>query len=801
MSFRDRFKRSQEAEEGQQEQKEGTTRLAPIDVGSEEKEEKKKKKVEGEPPEREFDFSADESTSADVTGARSFNIERTGTDATPPDTSEDPDRPSLMRQVGRAFWPEDPQEQRQRVGAAVATFASGIGLAPALTGVGAPAAPATSVAAGTMGYGIGYSTAGAVQEMLGMSEEEMTSVDMAAETVNEMKDDALWSMGFMAAGPAMGMTARRILGIRPGNSQKDKTLQAADALRKEGIEVPVVTLSDNSFIQGIPTVTGVFPFASGPLRKQRKMTEAAMQGTLKRKLQNHGPDVNLQAMGFNVQQSARNQSLDMDFLNDMNYRAFHNVAEAMGQPKTIPMNGVSHSLKNSVKQAKREGTFDANNPLWKKVLKMSGQDKYTISPSAWHNLKRDINDTTRGIAKDAPLPERRAKAALLEAKKQLEEAGANNMDQTLHDMHQFADEFFMASRRTFEDSRVARNFFAQVDPETFGRGSFKNIREGMAVDHLARNLMLSDSAQDVRSLRNIVGNKKTKELGAARVREAMQQATRNLDGAETVDWRRFREILKLDDQGSREVLGEFFQPSVFGEKMQDANRLLREASEVGLESREGRQLFRQYQNVKQNIDKMRQSGIEDWHLKTDNSEFLQFLDNVSNVGMQDQHVNIRDSSTFLKRRITLTGAAAVTGMFSPTIGLTYVGLIAATRGMSHIMANKTMARHANKLFDPDVTETAATSALGSIWNGMEEGERAESFGDAINFIAEVNGMSPGKVLKSDKAITRFAKRLPSYAIEQANRVTEAGRSGLIVPEQEQRQRQQPRNEERFLGTM
>lgn len=743
-----------------------------------------------------------------------------------------------MDQFYDAVFP-NPETERAGGAATGATFGGYIGSA---------LGPLGTVAGSAIGAGIGSSAVYAKQTFFD-EEVNPSTRDIAEDTANTMANDALWTMGFMTAGPLVSETMSRFLrqkdlrGAMPEQVRQAK--EAADGLRGLGFEMSPVETARASWARDVPNVTGLIPFGGGSaVRRQAGQSEENLENLLRRDVDrileedlNSGPTASLNALGVNVLSSARNSNQSWRNIVRQQYKAFDELAREKGEQAKADFRGPRHAATNALRQThisdpNMRRTLDElkqEHRHWNLVDHIS-RGKAETSVRQLREQQKRINLAMKEVGRSKETQE--LSNALKQIKSETEESLQRVQDPELNNMITHANRTFAYVNDLFKNSKAAAEF-QRADPDAFRKRGFSDAVDTLPEDQVARNLMQTNSPQTVRSLKEIVGNRRTRQIGAKLVQDALDSSRSRLDdGRDVIDWMKFRENLGLDDQAKRETLGEFFENSRFGQKVQDRQRAMEAAHELGPGSDEANEMLKQFDRLDNQIEN-KSLRLSDQDLSQESNQFLRTLDNVTMVGRNLSEINVRDPSTFLARRLTLsgTGALGAAGIGQQAAGYTggylqsYIALIALSNAGHQALSSPKLQRPLNRALEgvharnprTGQPETRATegvhigdhlgervgmedrfwnragglsekkvntgrerqAAMGTFWKEMSPSVRIDAFGNLTPLMSRLLGENPDDLVNQDNAMDRFQR-------EYNRRQREA-----IERNQEQREQNEP----------
>jgi len=478
-------------------------------------------------------------TIADKSGLSTFSLERA--------MSWDNVKPAILAAGGM-------------VGGAIGATATG----PETLGLGAPAG---ILAGSVLGTGIAQSFINTV-ERRGLQ-------DGVSSIAKEMRDDALFTGGAVAIGPAfklLGPSVGKIFGLDDTgikqvikDAERNKVPFAlqdvvGESSRKSGKLVPTAAAA-------WPKVIGVFPFIGGPQKTAYKATTKALGESIDTTLNAIAPNATLNNLGIDVVTAAKNSNKQFKGIASGLYEHFYKIADDLGQPAIIPTKPIKKAIDMLQSMKNRpmvEGAGGVKKPL--KQPKIAADfDKYvnelrnigdSISPAEFRSIEEDLNRFS-SAANIKGYDEKQ-----LSTLKQSLEVAQQSIDFTkiedtakateLQGALDTANRWYAAGMALF--SSPAGKKFTKVDKNIFNSKFFQ--AGGITADQFGKEIVKSSSSpQMIQDFRNIVGQKQMANVARHVVDDAVSSSVRN----GTLDFSTFERNLKLDSNTGRETMDELFR--------------------------------------------------------------------------------------------------------------------------------------------------------------------------------------------------------------------------------------------------
>lgn len=615
-----------------------------------------------------------------------------------------------------------------------------------------------SLLGGSYMAGVGRTATGM---MTGESE-----LEALGEGIETMRDDLLWSMGFMSIGSGV----RRGLGNFAGfdETQVRETLQRVDAtlpreqagrLRQLFVgddtvapEIPSQLLVKGRTTQAYEKVVGVFPFVGTPMHKGKEKFGESIMNELNRSIDVHAPNVSLDSMGINVLEGARNAHRAFRAIDAQNYDEFFRIANELGDPQAIPMDRVKRSVSHLERIRPRpEGVREPELTELDRYIRSLQETSDFITPSEWRTIQSDLNTLARkGRVEGFDI------SKLAQVRQAMEEAPMRMMHPSGRAQMWAPTGREGADPRAL-DPQYARGRLeetlrhADVEeeiPRRVGERAIGDVEAGIRGQHIPRDQVVPDellgigrNVQEeegmITALRNsILWANKFHAAGMARYSQPEAKLIKRTDPGILDDfgrrdpslhpdelitkflnrrspyaWKNLRDLIgkdRMNDVAHASFSRAWTQASrKTGDGMVDFRVLERE---LGLHAEKGRSAFRE--------------------LFRDTEFDGAKLERLVDLGKMYGSFNLREASSFVQRRVLLGGVAGVTGMATTymapgSLTVTIPALLLTRFGASRALGRRKMMDAYLEALDPSTSKSVARAAVGTLLNDLSPEEWGE----------------------------------------------------------------------------
>lgn len=489
------------------------------------------------------------------------------------------------------------------------------------------------------------------------------SVSLAAE---EMRTEALFTGGFSLIFPVRKFLTPlmgKVLGVR---GQGARTMR--DLARRQGIELSAVDIG-GPVAKGFSRVLGIFPFTGSPLRKFRDVKEAQISGRVNQILDEVAPTATLSGeVGVDLLQAAQKSDARFRQISAQMYDRFRDAARGLKDAEgniipVIPTNQTKDEIARFVEEARLGEVPLVSEEVqvlkggvpegFEQFLKDAEALPSHLTYDQWRRLQNQLEGFVDKLTPD-PFTVKRVAQIKQAMEADLNDIGngievATEQLEAIRALKQDADTFFSNGIVVFQTPTAAR--FGRVDKRIFKAGPEK--AGTLNPDELMKPVFNVDSPQALRDLRGLVGD------------EAFNRAARaHLDDA-------VAKSFKVDRRGGEDIaifdLDEFSKNLGLVKGMKDRSEAVREM--------------------------LKGTGVE---LK----DLQQLVENA-------RVAKISDPATFVTRRVTLGGVAALGAM----IGVGGAGAAGGVLGAPvSTIALTLLSRHGSRILaDPkrlDALQTA-----------------------------------------------------------------------------------------------
>ena len=483
--------------------------------------------------------------------------------------------------------------------------AVGAGLAIPTGPIGMAAASALGTAGGSLGYDLAETIARRVQGKTVPQEQQ--GMEPTKTALGEAAIDTAFSGGLPLVGGAIKRVTGKALGLMTPEAR-----QTADLAESMGVKLGAAHVSPRAMVKGAPKVLGVFPFAGSPLREGQKRIVGQLDVKAAQILNELAPTYSGQEVGKRLTEAATAKYNKFDKVASSLYEDFYKTADALPVKEiisTAPVKATVQEIaekegKSVIKSAdgKVIGKFK-DDPVGAFISSLSElPEKITVEQA--RGLERELNQTiARATSEGFDISRLGSiKKAIQGTKNALDVSSLpKEMGDDVISKWNRANEFFHQTRQRFETATAKK--FGRVDKNIFGHGVFKagTINE----DEVFNATFRAQSPEALDDLRKLVGPQKFNEASRKYLDNALKSSIKTAKEGDIV-------------------------PSLFSAREFE--------NAIGLSTPEGRKTL-------ETMLKGTKLSIRD-------------LDEFASVAKEATDISIRDPSTFMARRIVLTGIGA-----------------------------------------------------------------------------------------------------------------------------------------------
>ncbi len=445
--------------------------------------------------------------------------------------------------------------------------------------LGTPGGPLGMAVGGILGAGAGslmYDLSKDAPEIIETTRRgEIGSVERMLETsrtaLGEMKTEAEWGMGTMAAGPVLRRLGKPLVGKMLG-LRTPEARRITDLARAQGIDLAPTHVSPRKLVKGLPRVLGVFPFVGSPYRQGQARVVGQLDERAADLLNTLAPASTRYDVAKGLTEAATKRYAKFNTVASALYDRFYKIADDLPVKDIVPTQPLKDEL---AEVARREGieeiTLQTGKPFrafgvdeigdW---LKQASDMPEQITVEQARGLERQLNAILRKGGKEGWDISRLdgMKQALTEAKANLDVSRLSPEDaQQVIGAWQNANEFFAQSRRGFETPTARR--FGRVDKSIFRKGVFKpgTINQ----DQIFEAVYQAKSPEALADLRNLVGpgefQKASRKFLETSFNAARIPAKEGALVEDMFSAANFEKRLGLDTQEGWDALGEMLKGS------------------------------------------------------------------------------------------------------------------------------------------------------------------------------------------------------------------------------------------------
>lgn len=497
-------------------------------------------------------------------------------------------------------------------------------------------------------------------------------------------EDVLWSMGGMAAGPAIKGTVKPVIGKAMGvfNPAAKKMF---DTARQFGVNLGASHVSPRKWVRGVPRVLGVFPFVGTPFRKGQAEVVGELNKASADLLNTLAPTSTMFESAQGMTKAAARRFKHNARIGAALYENFYGLTEQLPVKEIVPSAPIKEALGEIATRAARETTELTTGRVLSKTtpdpvgefIKQLNDLPDRISVGSARGIERMLNEIISEGAKQGWDVSRLATVKHgLEAAKNAAVDPANlkalgvsdEMAAGVMNSWKKANSFWGKMMGTFESATAQK--FGKADRNIFNKAVWKPGSK--EADEIYRDVFSTKSLDALQNLREIVGPKEFRR--ASRV---------YLDNAIDASRITAKEGALVDN---------LFSAAKF-------------EKQIGLDTKEGRALVEEM---------LKGSGMS---IKT--------LDKFVEVAKRATDIAIVDPSSFLARRIILAGGAgAAGGVMIGANRMSISGAVLTTLGLRQgakfLMSPKQLERM-TRIMSDSTTDKMRRVLLTKFFMSLDEG--------------------------------------------------------------------------------
>ena len=562
--------------------------------------------------------------------------------------------------------------------------------------LGIPAGPVGAAGGGVLGVAAGdalFNIIESAKNVFAGQEAAPLTIEGVKKAFEKPLAAATTEAGFTTA---LGVAGIPLRAAKPfiGQLLKVTTEQAKELMRNaEQLNIPLgaINVTPREAIKGFSRVLGVFPFVGTPLRESFASQTAAIDRALDKTLNAVAPTATLSEVGVNLINAGSKKFKAFRRLSGALYDDFLKKAEDISVPDIFPTSNVK------AKAVEIKGLQDAGQIQLPEggTFGQIGDDPMTALVEQTINLPERLTVQQVRGAKES-LERLMTKAAAdgwdvsrgVQLKKALE-LDFNNPQVDLLNVQEAtalteslarANKFFGDNIKRFQTATAKK--FGRVEKDIFKpKFTQAGARE---TDEAFSAVFNAKSPEALNNLRDVVGSKAFKRA-----------ARKHLDNAVS------KAITETVGEGGEAI------------RIFDAVRL---EKQLGLNTPDGRKMLETI---------LQGTGVT-----------LKQLDDFNRVVQSVGSVEIPDVSKFLQRRITLGGAAAITGLGGFAKGgggiLTKLGLLALTRSTARLLSSPQALKDMQAIISPTVTTQVKRATILRLLRSFPEGEEKTALTEAVN---------------------------------------------------------------------
>ena len=461
-------------------------------------------------------------------------------------------------------------EQLKKSATSRATFETAGGMVG--TGVGMLGGnPATMLGGGALGTAIGNSLFNLKEAITGGEGAPQSSL----KAITDPAEAAAFDLAFAGAGDIAfhiaGQLGKRIVGIGSKEAQ-----EAIVAGARQGVPLDAFRSSTGkaSRVMDMTTnITGVFPFAGGPLRKSQRRVSGQFVKALGKNLESIAPSATVNEIGLEMTEQAAKKFRKNKAVYDALYENFRAKVKELPRQDIFPASPVSSQAENIVADiqsrlpAIKGGKTTRPKNISAQVMRFINQnrnlaDRQTIE--ALQGIKSEAGDL---MARDsASNIEKRYLQQIKVAAEQsmnnpefagLPEAQARDVLSAL----ETANNAFWKTMRQYETPTAQA--FERVDKNIFSSGVSRPGK--VNADEVLSKVWNTKSLQAIKDLRQMVGDDTYNKAVRNFLEEKTQGSIRRLGEAQNIqfqfDAEKFKRNLGLDSEQGRRALQEMLRES------------------------------------------------------------------------------------------------------------------------------------------------------------------------------------------------------------------------------------------------
>ena len=596
--------------------------------------------------------------------------------------------------------------------------------------LGLPAGPAGAAALGVLGVAGGdalFNIIESAKAVFAGQEAAPLTIEGVKKAFEKPLAAATTEAGFTTALGAAGIPLRA---AKPfiGRALKVTTEQARELMRNaKQLDIPLgaINVTPREAIKGFSRVLGVFPFVGTPLRESFASQTAAIDRSLDKILNEVAPSASVSEIGIDLTKFATKKFKAFRRLSGSLYDDFLKKAEDASVPDIFPTTNLNQAANNII-ETQKTGLIPTQQAVEAAELATAKQKsvrEFLAPPSITQAPIPEVTPPLRPLAgesdilvnfinKATQLPERLTALQIRSLQRSLQaimsKAAADGFDvsrgiqlkkaleldfnnpqidllnpqegQELIGSLTRANKFFAENIKRFETATAKK--FGRIDKNIFKpKFTQAGARE---TDEAFSAVFNAKSPEALNNLRDVVGSKVFKRA-----------ARKHLDNSVS------KAITETVGEGGEAI--RIFDP-------------VRLEKQLGLNTPDGRKMLETI---------LQGTGVT-----------LKQLDDFNRVVQAVGSVEIPDVSKFLQRRITLGGAAAITGLGGFAAGgggiLTKLGLLALTRSTARLLSSPQALKDMQAIISPTVTTQVKRATILRLLRSFPEGEEKTALTEAVN---------------------------------------------------------------------
>lgn len=632
-----------------------------------------------------------------------------------------------------------------------------------------------TVAGGMIGAGLGYAASAFATQ-----DDEEESAPIARASTEYAKQDGMWSVGLMSAGP---LFARHVIGPLAGlgsvfgksNKEADEVIRLAE--RFEPIEetkfdaftrrlgggegpdntgkfnIPSYVAAQSKVARGFPNVLGVFPYAGSPLRRELTETGKRTVQEVQETLNINAPNASLYSMGVDIERSAKEATRAFNEVAAAKYKKAEDYVNGIGNPEIIPVDGLKVSANRylegtsslRVREQQPTGTVREQTQQGGRII--TDTTRVTETPRGRRQETRgrrvrDSDDPSTGRTAAAGVPPERGNIT--------RDAQVRETTRPFRSVHNTDVKRFFEEVRDMEGPisyQGWRDLVGEVrgllrkdgvnGADADALKSFKTMLEDTVMASVdpkfnelyaeadkfyakymskGSGIFRSPALTPFKQTDDLLFTRKRADRQRVRTMEPDQLADRILGNVNPSNIRNIRAA--LGDEGMEPVRQAYFTRAF-------QNSFSKQSvadPTTGVVDEAAAQTFN-FDTFAENIGVTSREGMEVFEEMMKGSKVnRERLEDLIGVGTRLGEIKLTESNTFVKRRLVLGGIGALTGFFTggiPGVALGAAGLLAANR-MTRVLASPRMMKNFKKAANVggDWDFQQRRQALASFFNGF-----------------------------------------------------------------------------------